>query len=82
MTRTPRSASICTGTSSREVFNGLGTNLTFGRMTTYAHRYIRPRYSVRALALAAVLAVALGGLGPAADAAPKTANEGATSPRN
>jgi hypothetical protein len=51
-------------------------------MTTYAHRYRRRRYAVRALALAAVLAVAAGGLAPAADAAPKTWDGSGTSPQN
>jgi len=49
-------------------------------MTNYAH--LRRRSVMGALALAAALAIAVGGLAPVANAAPKTSNGGGTSPQN
>jgi len=48
-------------------------------MTNYAH--LRRRSVMGALALAAALAIAVGGLAPVANAAPKTSNGGGTSPQ-
>lgn len=49
-------------------------------MTNYAH--LRRRSVMGALALAAALAIAVGGLAPVANAAAKTTNGGGTCPQN
>jgi hypothetical protein len=48
-------------------------------MTNFAH--LRRRSVTGALALAAVVAIAVGGLAPVANAVPKTSNGGGTSPQ-
>ena len=48
-------------------------------MTNYAD--LRRRSVIGALALAAVVAIAVGGLAPVANAAPKTSNTGGTCPQ-
>ena len=49
-------------------------------MTNFAH--LRRRSVMDALALAAVVAIAVGGLAPVANAAPKTSGTAGTSPQN